>query len=391
MLMHFPFRPRYDAVIIGARCAGAATAFLLAQAGAKVLLVDRQDYGTDTTSTHALMKTGVLQLHRWGLLDAVMEEGTPEIRTTTFHYGAEQFAIAMKEEHGLGYLCAPRRTVLDRILVDAARGAGAEVRHNVLLSDLHFDANRRVIGASLRNWARHEIAVSCDIVIGADGRQSTVARLVNAETISESKTASGSVYGYFEGLERDGFHWHFADNAAASIMPTNASHHCVVASVRDAAFSETFRGDVEAGFFQVLAKNSPQLHADVKNARLVGGRFRGFPGSRGYVRQAHGPGWALVGDAGYFKDPLTAHGITDALRDAELLARAVCDARPHAFHAYQDTRDALSRQLFDITDDIASFRWTIDEVKTLHSQLSAAMRAETHHMAGLSRPNPVAA
>jgi 2-polyprenyl-6-methoxyphenol hydroxylase-like FAD-dependent oxidoreductase len=390
VLMHYPFRPRYDAVIVGARCAGAATAFLLAQAGAKVLLIDRQDYGTDTMSTHALMRTGVLQLHRWGLLNAVMEEGTPEVRTTTFHYGTEQIAVAMKEEHGLSYLCAPRRTVLDRILVDAARAAGADVRHNVSLSDLHFGADNRVVGASLRNAAGHEIVVSCDIVIGADGRQSTVAKLVHAEILSESKSASGCVYGYFEGLERDGFHWHFAVDAAASIMPTNASHHCVVASVADAAFSETFRGEVEAGFFRVLARNSPQLHADVRNARLVG-RFRGFPGSRGYFRQAHGPGWALVGDAGYFKDPLTAHGITDALRDAELLVRAACDARPQAFDSYQDTRDVLSRRLFDITDDIASFRWTIDEVKTLHSQLSTAMRAETHHMAGLSRPNPVAA
>jgi 2-polyprenyl-6-methoxyphenol hydroxylase-like FAD-dependent oxidoreductase len=390
MLTQFPFRPRYDVVIIGARCAGAATALLLARRGAKVLLVDRQDYGTDTMSTHALMRTGVLQLHRWGLLNSVMAEDTPEVRTTTFHYGSEQLVIAMKEEHGFAYLCAPRRTVLDRILVDAARAAGADVRHNVVLSSLHFGAENRVTGASLRNSAGHEVAVSCEMVIGADGRQSTVAKLVNAETLSESKSASGSVYGYFEALHRDGFHWHFANQAAASIIPTNASRHCVVASVPDWAFSDVFRGDVEAGFLRVLALNSQQLHDDVRNARLVG-RFRGFPGRRGFFRQAHGAGWALVGDAGYFKDPLTAHGITDSLRDAELLARAVCDARPQAFHTYQDMRDALSKKLFDITDAIASFHWTVDEVKALHSDLSTAMRAETRHMADLSRPDPVAA
>jgi 2-polyprenyl-6-methoxyphenol hydroxylase-like FAD-dependent oxidoreductase len=389
MLMQFPLRPRYDAVIIGARCAGAATALLLARAGAKVLLVDRQDYGTDMMSSHALMRTGVLQLHRFGLLNTVMAEGTPEVRVTTF-YGAEQLAIPMKEEHGLTYLCGPRRTVLDRILVDAARAAGAEVRHNVMLSELHFGAERRVTGASLRNAAGQEIATNCDLVIGADGRQSTVAKLVDAATLRESESASGSVYGYFEALNRDGFHWHFADQAAASIIPTNASHHCVVASVPDRSFSDVFKGDVEAGFFRVLASNSQQLHDDVRKARLVG-RFKGFPGRRGFFKQAHGPGWALVGDAGYFKDPLTAHGITDALRDAELLVRAVCDASPRAFHAYQDMRDALSRRLFDITEAIASFRWTVDEAKALHSELSAAMRAETRHMASLSCPDPVAA
>ena len=127
-----PFRSRYDAVIVGARCAGAATAFLLARAGAKVLLVDRQAYGSDTMSTHALMRTGVLQLHRWSLLPMVMAEGTPEIRCTTFHYGQEALRLSIRPEHGVNYLCAPRRTVLDRVLVDAARKAGAEVRHGVL-------------------------------------------------------------------------------------------------------------------------------------------------------------------------------------------------------------------------------------------------------------------
>ncbi len=120
-----PFRPRYDAVIVGARCAGAATALLLARAGAKVLLVDRQAYGSDTMSTHALMRGGVLQLHRWGLLPMVMAEETPEIRCATFHYGQEALRLSIKAEHGVSYLCAPRRTVLDRVLVDAARRAGA--------------------------------------------------------------------------------------------------------------------------------------------------------------------------------------------------------------------------------------------------------------------------
>ena len=378
-----PFRLRYDAVIVGARCAGAATAFLLARAGAKVLLVDRQAYGSDTMSTHALMRTGVLQLHRWDLLPMVMAEGTPEIRYTTFHYGQEALRLSIKPEHSVSYLCAPRRTVLDRVLVDAARKAGVEVRHGVLLIDVEFDSGGQVVGVRMRDAGAGEYAVRCDIVIGADGRQSTVAKLVNAEVYAESASSSACVFGYFENLHRDGLHWHFAENVAAGVIPTNHGQHCVFASVPTEAFAGIFRKNVEFGFFRILEANSLGLREDVGSAHLVG-RLRGFGGAPGHLRKSHGPGWALVGDAGYFKDPLTAHGITDALRDAELLARAVLDGRSGALAAYQSERDALSRPLFDVTEAIASFRWSLDEVKVLHTQLSASMRAETDHVAGLS-------
>src|SRR5258708_8051816 len=127
-------QPHYDAVIVGARCAGAGTAMLLARAGVKVLAIDRQAYGSDTMSTHALMRTGALQLERWGLLPAVMAAGTPEIRTTTFHYGCDSVRLSIKPEYGIEHLCAPRRTVLDRILVDANTGPGADIPHCLTLS-----------------------------------------------------------------------------------------------------------------------------------------------------------------------------------------------------------------------------------------------------------------
>lgn len=370
---------RYDAVVVGARCAGAATALLLARAGAKVLLIDRQPYGSDTMSTHALMRTGVLQLQRWGLLPAVMAAGTPKVRASTFHYGREQVRVDIRAEHGVEYLCAPRRTVLDRILVDAARAAGAEVHHDVRLMAVALDTHNRVVGAELQDLTGAQTRVRCDMLIGADGRDSTVARLVKAAPHMESATWSGCVYGYYENLHRDGFHWHFGDRVAASVISTNAAQHCVVASVPSAAFAQTFRGDVEGGFLQVLAANAPELAADVRRARLVG-RLRGFAGVPGHFRNAHGPGWALVGDAGYYKDPLTAHGITDALRDAELLVHALLRERLDEF---QPQRDALSRQLFEVTDAITAFGWDLDQVKTLHTRLSAAMRAETAHIASM--------
>src|SRR5262245_38378596 len=123
--------PRYDAVIVGARCAGAATALLLARAGAKVLVVDRQAYGSDTMSTHARMRGGGLQLKRWGVIPELVAAGTPPIRSTTFHYGDEAIRVDLKPDHGVDRLFAPRRTVLDPLLVDAARDAGAEVRHGI--------------------------------------------------------------------------------------------------------------------------------------------------------------------------------------------------------------------------------------------------------------------
>jgi flavin-dependent dehydrogenase len=384
------FAPRYDAVIVGARCAGAATAMLLARAGAKVLVVDRQAYGSDTASTHALMRGGVLQLARWGLLPRLMAAGTPPVRQATFHYADEAVRIGIKAEHGIDALCAPRRTVLDRLLVDAAREAGAEIRHGVSLAALEYDGHGRVVGVTLKDASGNAVAVRCGLVIGADGRQSSVARLAGAQTYVEGRGASGYVYGYYAGLPDDGYHWYFADAVAAGVIPTNGGQHCVFAGVRRDAFAATFRRDLEGGLLRTAQANTAALRDQLAAATLVG-RLRGFVAAPGYFRQAHGPGWALVGDAGYFKDPLTAHGITDAFRDAELLARAARDGRAQAFARYQYERDTLSRPLFDLTNTIASFDWDLDEVAALHGRLSAAMKAETDHIAGPTTPSALAA
>jgi flavin-dependent dehydrogenase len=237
----------YDVIVIGARCAGAATAFLLARSGAKVLLIDRQQYGSDTMSTHALMRSAVLQLNRWGLIPRIAAGGTPAIRSTTFHYGDEAVKVDIKPEHGVDSLLAPRRTVLDPLLVDAAREAGAVVRHGVALSELQFTSNGRVIGVSLRDGSGACMTVRSDTVIGADGRQSTVAQLVNAEVSVEGSNASGIVFGYFADLHGEGLHWHFAKNAAAGVIPTN-SGHCVFAAVPASQFVSTFRGNAMGGF-----------------------------------------------------------------------------------------------------------------------------------------------
>jgi menaquinone-9 beta-reductase len=136
----------YDVVVIGARCAGAATALLLARRGFRVLAVDKSRHGSDTLSTHALMRGGVLQLARWGLLDAVRAAGTPSVSTTTFHYGEVPVEVVIKPRDGIDALYAPRRTVIDPILADAAAEAGAEILRGPRLVDLIRTSEGRVEG-----------------------------------------------------------------------------------------------------------------------------------------------------------------------------------------------------------------------------------------------------
>jgi len=380
----------YDFVIVGARCAGAATAIDLARAGASVLVVDRQEYGSDRMSTHALMRGAMLQLREWNLLDRLLVEGTPKVTRTTFHYsGDEDVSLDIKPEAGIDFLLAPRRTVLDRALVDAARSAGAEVRHGIAVADLLHGIAGRVLGVVARDADGERIEIRADMVIGADGRQSMVAKLVDAQIYRHGRNASASVYGYYDGMPNSGYHWYFADGAAAGAIPTNAGQHCVFASVPMARFAETFRTDIEAGFMATVTANSPELAEKLDIANRPD-KLRGFGGAPGFMRQSFGNGWALVGDAGYFKDPATAHGITDALRDARLLSRALTGESVGSLSRYQAQRDALSTELFEVTDEIAGLG-DMNAMQALHYRLSKAIKAETAFMAEAGNPPKLAA
>jgi menaquinone-9 beta-reductase len=380
---------QYDAIVVGARCAGAATALLLARAGARVLMVDRQEYGSDRLSTHAIMRGGVKQLRSWGLLGEILAAGTPAIRRTSFIYGEKTVAVEIKPEQGIDCLVAPRRTVLDRILADAARRAGAAVRHSVAITDLLWDG-RQVTGVVARDAEGNSHGIKADIVIGADGRQSTVARLAGARIYRRGKHAAGSVYGYFEGIADTGTRWYFADRSAAGAIPTNHGRHCVFASAPVADFAAIFKRNMQDGLLAVAQANSPDLARELAAAHPAE-RLRGYIGEPGFFRTSHGPGWALVGDAGYFKDPLTAHGITDAFRDAGLLAKAVIAGGASALRRYQEQRDTLSAELFEVTDRIASFDWDMDIAQALHQRLSQAMKAECAFLDDAAAPPQLAA
>ncbi len=346
-----------------------------------MLLVDPLARGSDTLSTHALMRGAVLQLARWGLLDEIRSRGTPAIPTTTFHYGREEVRIPIKPGGGVDALYAPRRTV-DSILVGGALDAGAEVVHGVALADVLLDGTGRVRGARLADADRAVIEVTADLVIGADGVRSKVARLVNADTTKTASHAAASIYGYWKGLPADGNHWYYDTDVSVGTIPTNDDATCVFALVPRQRFDARGSAGLASLHTEALETVSPQLASTVADAEQAE-KLRAFPGLPGFFRRSAGAGWALVGDAGYFKDPITAHGITDALRDAELLARAFSQGGDEALQSYEATRNGLAEGLLEITDRIASFEWDLDEVKELHLRLSDEMKAEVQHVLAL--------
>lgn len=365
-------RSQYDVVIAGARCAGASTAMLLARAGLRVLVVDPARRGSDTLSTHALMRGAVLQLHRWGLLEAVRASGAPDIRSTTFHYGDERIEIPIKERDGVDALYAPRRTVLDALLGEAALAAGAEVAHGYSVVDLVRNPQGRVTGVRISGADQQVFEVAANLVIGADGIRSRVARILGLGFNHVASHATASIYGYWTDLDLEGYHWYYDIGAAVGSIPTNGGETCVFASVSQDRFASERKRGLEALYREALRDVSSDLAGRVAASRGPG-KLRGFAGEHGFLRRAAGPGWALVGDAGYFRDPLTAHGITDSLREAEFLARAILDGREYALMCYQRSRDERVRGLFDITDRIASFEWDMREVKDQHLVLAREM------------------
>jgi menaquinone-9 beta-reductase len=374
----------FDVVIVGARCAGAATALLLAKQGVRVLAIDRGHYGSDTVSTHALMRAGVVQLSRWGVLAGIRAAGTPVIRTTSFHYGDEVVAVPIKPQHDIDGLYAPRRTVIDRVLVDAAQNAGATFAFETQLVDLVRADNGRVTGVRVKDAHDRERRVSADLVIGADGVHSTVARLVDAARYRTGRHATGVVFSYWAGPAFDGYHWYYNPGVSAGAIPTNDGLTCIFASVPQSRFHDTMRHGAEAGYRQVLKECASDLASVVDQSERVE-KYRGFSGEVGFFRQSFGPGWALVGDAGYFKDPLTAHGITDALIDAELLAQAVGAGTEATFAGYQSARDTLAAGHFEVTDAVASFEWDLPQAQQLHRALSDEMKKESLAVAGFPK------
>jgi len=256
----------FDAVIVGGRVAGASTALLLARAGLRVAVLERSRIGSDTVSTHALMRAGVLQLSRWGVLSDLLAAGTPAVRRVAFHYadGADA-SVTLRPTPGVDALYAPRRHLLDRVLVDAAAASGADVRHETPVLGLLRDDDGRVLGVRVRGAAGGEVRIRAGLTVGADGIGSLVAREVGAPFLSRGQAASAILYRYVDQVPSDGYVWGYGSGTAAGLIPTNAGQTCVFVSTTPTRMRTLRRDGADAAFASLLGA-APASMADVVHA-----------------------------------------------------------------------------------------------------------------------------
>jgi 2-polyprenyl-6-methoxyphenol hydroxylase-like FAD-dependent oxidoreductase len=377
----------YDVVIVGARVAGAATAMLLARQGLRVLMLDRTRLPADTLSTHALMLGSAIQLNKWGLSDAVAATGATPIDAIDMKVRDISFTAPVKHIGGVDRLHAPRRITLDAIVAEAAVSAGAELCDGAAVTGVRRNAGGRINGVVGVTTGGHTFGVSARWVIGADGMRSTVAKLVGAAYQAYVEPTSSVVYSYWAGLESTHYSFAFGDHVGAGTIPTDGGLTCAYLATPTNRMHDV-RTDLPAGFLRQMAAASPDMADQVASGVRSGG-FRGFRGLAGYMRQPVGAGWLLVGDAGYYRDPLSAHGITDAFRDAELSARAILAAwsdptsESAALRRFHTIRDGFAAPMFHATAKLATYDWTTDEALALLSTMGDEGEREARFLAAL--------
>jgi flavin-dependent dehydrogenase len=383
-------RHRHDVVVVGARAAGAATALLLARLGHDVVLVDRDTFPADALSTHQIARPGVVQLRRLGLLQAVLDSGAPAIRQVTFTAAGESVTRMVKHKAGVDLLVAPRRYILDTIVAEAAAHAGVHTQLGVTVTGVRRDDTGRAIGVRGHDRTGTAIDIGARYVVGADGLGSRVARSVGAAKLEDRGDRGAVQYAYFAGLPWPGIELVIADRALTGVFPTHHGEACVwicspSADTRYARRQAASRSDA---FTAYLHRTAPALAARLRHASRTS-PVTGMLRTPNYLRKAHGPGWALVGDAGYHRDAVTGHGLSDAYRDAELLAVALDRAlrgqtdEATALAGYQRQRDRALRRVFDLTCAMAGYP-PVPEFIALQKELGRALDAEAAELAARS-------
>lgn len=306
----------FDVAIVGARCAGSPLAAMLAQRGLRVCLLDKARFPSEALSTHVIQPSGVEVLKRHGMLDPILAAGAVTLsKLTLVAKGARLDAQIDPESFGATSISA-RRITLDQVLIEEAARAGVEVRTETRVSDLIWD-DGRVAGIETSSGG-----VRARLVVGADGLRSTVAGLVGAEKYRVAPPGRMFAWGYFEGAgnTEDRLRLASLQGLTFAASPTDAGLYmaavCPPMSDRGRFLAARER-NYEAGIAAW-----PELADVLAGANRVG-PVRVMSNWHGYFRQAVGPGWALVGDAGHFKDPTPAQGIRDALAHSERLAETI--------------------------------------------------------------------
>lgn len=368
--------PTYDVIVVGARCAGSPTALLLARKGHRVLLVDRARFPSDTISTHLVHPPALLALRRWGLLDRVVATGCPPIRTYAYDFGP--FTIEGSPAlDGMPVSYAPRRTALDQILVDAAAEAGAEVRERFTVEDVVIE-DGRVTGVRGHGVDGITVTERARVTVGADGRRSLLAEVVRPERYHERPPLLAGYYTYFSGLPMgDRMETYIRPHRGFAAWSTNDGLTLVIAGWPYAEFLANKR-DVEGSFLATIAtapEFAGRVEASRREERYVGAAVTN------YFSKPYGAGWALVGDAGYNKDPITAQGIQDAFRDAELCSTALHQwltgerRYDEAMTDYQRTRDDAAYGTYEFTLQLAALEPPPPELQQLLAALPGSQEA----------------
>jgi 2-polyprenyl-6-methoxyphenol hydroxylase-like FAD-dependent oxidoreductase len=375
---------QYDAIIVGARCAGSPLAMWLARKGYRVLVVDRATFPSDTVSTHVMQPLAVAALARWSLLDRLTATGCPPIHTYAYDFGPVTISGTPGTLDTPVAYC-PRRTVLDKLLVDAAAEAGAEIREGFAVEEVLIEGGR-VVGITGRSKDRTLVTERAQVVVGADGRYSRVAEAVRPEQYNEKPPLLAAYYTYWSGLPMDGrFETYIRPHRGFAAAPTHDGWTLTVGGWPHAEFDAN-KKDVEGNFLKMFDL-APEFAARVRGAK----REAPFAGAAvsNFFRKPYGPGWALVGDAGYNRDPITAQGISDAFRDAERCAAALdqafTGARPfdQAMAEYQRERDEGVLPMYEFTCELATLEPPPPEMQ----QLLGAIQGNQKAMDGFAQMN----
>lgn len=316
-----PVTETVDIVVVGARCAGTATAIAAARAGRRVLALDAAAFPSDALSTHLLWPAGVAELRALGALDRVLAIGAPPLTTASAAGAGYEVRARFPAVDGVDFALCVRRVGLDAALVATAKQAGVEIRQKCRVTDLVW-AGDRVVGVRYLDREHGEREVRAALVVGADGRRSTVARAVGAIDPYRSEDSGRSCYFAYwtdpDPTERGvAAQWRDGALLGTAFPCDDGLVLCLVqppAQGRDGRSSEEIYRSALAAI--------PPLTRRLRDSEMVG-RVRAATDLMSYFRRSAGPGWALPGDAGHFKDPVTAQGIRDALRYGRLLGEAV--------------------------------------------------------------------